>query len=188
SLQQIHTNIHMFWQERPAPTARTERAYWCQRQKWRFKRQNGTLRRKIVGRGTRRRRDHDAIANEFVQSHLAVNRYPDLGGLIRLTEQGNFVDRQSLIRLPEFSLRNHEQRANSFHLRSQNTFRQIFYAELVHKEADRAAIHAIDRSTAVHEVAKRLQHGSIAAKRDDDIRIFSSHMAVAGHQLFLGDK
>src|SRR5690606_35711193 len=56
SLQQIHTNIHMFWQERPAPTARTERAYWCQRQKWRFKRQNGTLRRKIVGRGTRRRR------------------------------------------------------------------------------------------------------------------------------------
>ncbi len=59
-------------------------------------------------------------------------------------------------------------------------------AELVHQEADGAAIHAVDRRAGADEAVQRLQHQPIAAERHDDIRRRRIGIAVALGQLRQG--
>ena len=46
---------------------------------------------------------------------------------------------------------------------------QVVLAVVVHQEADRAAVHAVDRHAVVHEAVQRLQHVPVAAERDDGV-------------------
>jgi hypothetical protein len=60
--------------QRAAPTPWPERADRRQRQKRRVERQDRAVRGEVVGGGARRRRDHDAVADQFLQPHLARRR------------------------------------------------------------------------------------------------------------------
>ena len=51
--------------------------------------------------------------------------------------------------------------------------------EFIHQEADRAAVHAIDRLARVHELMQGLQHQAVAAERDNDIGLRRIGIAVA---------
>ena len=46
---------------------------------------------------------------------------------------------------------------------------QVVGGIVVHQEADRAAVHAVDRLAGLHEVMQGLQHQAVAAERDDDV-------------------
>src|SRR6202034_1627818 len=55
--------------------------------------------------------------------------------------------------------------------------------ELVHQEADRAAVHAIDRLAGIHEPLQGRQHKTVAAERDDDVGSPRAGVAAAGTSL-----
>jgi hypothetical protein len=61
---------------------------------------------------------------------------------------------------------------------------QVVLAVLVHQEADRAAVHAVDRGLALQGVVQGLQHEAVAAEGDDHLRGFVADLAIAGDQPF----
>ena len=52
----------------------------------------------------------------------------------------------------------------------------------VHQEADRAAVHAVDRLAVVHEAVQRLQHEAVAAERHDGVGLRRLGIAIARDQ------
>src|SRR6185437_123608 len=56
----------------------------------------------------------------------------------------------------------------------------------VHQEADRAAVHAVDRLAGFHEVVQGLQHQPVAAERDDGVRLRRFRVAVHRRQPRVG--
>ena len=65
-------------------------------------------------------------------------------------------------------------------------FDQIVQGELVHQEADGAAVHAVDRLPGIHEFVQGLQHQAVAAERHDHVGGLRFDIAIAGLQLFIG--
>ena len=59
---------------------------------------------------------------------------------------------------------------------------QPVLAVFVHQEADRAAVHAVDRDAIVHEPVQCLQHQAVAAKRDDGVRAALLDGPIAGRK------
>jgi len=58
-----------------------------------------------------------------------------------------------------------------------------FGSEFVHQEADRAAMHAVDRHMAVEKAVQRLEHEAVAAEGHDDVGLFGRCRLVAALQL-----
>ena len=56
-------------------------------------------------------------------------------------------------------------------------------AELVHQEADGAAMHAVDRFARTHVAVQRLQHQAIAAERNDNVCLIGLAVAEFIHEL-----
>ncbi len=56
---------------------------------------------------------------------------------------------------------------------------QPILAVVVEQEADRAAIHAVDRDAAAEMVMHGLQHEPVAAERDDGVGVVGRGVAVA---------
>ena len=61
--------------------------------------------------------------------------------------------------------------------------RKVAIGIFVHQEADRAAVHAVDRLRRVHDPVQRLQHQAVAAERDDDVGVLGRAVAVARDEL-----
>jgi hypothetical protein len=59
---------------------------------------------------------------------------------------------------------------------------QVVLAVLVHQEADRAAVHAVDRRLALQGVVQGLQHEAVAAQGHDHLGAVFADVAVAGLQ------
>ncbi len=55
--------------------------------------------------------------------------------------------------------------------RRRETFAQAMFGILVHQEADRAPVHAVDWLRRVHRAVKGLQHQAVAAQRHDDVGV-----------------
>ena len=49
------------------------------------------------------------------------------------------------------------------------TLDQVFDIVFVHEEADRAAVHAVDRYAVVHVLVQGRQHQTVTAERDDHL-------------------
>ena len=56
-------------------------------------------------------------------------------------------------------------------------------AEFVHQEADRAAMHAVDRLAGAHVPVQGLQHQAVAAKRHHDVGVVGIVIAVETDEL-----
>ena len=76
----------------------------------------------------------------------------------------------------------HGERVDGLRRRRREALQQLVRAVVVHEEADRAAVHAVDGLARVHRVAQRLQHQPVAAERHDDVRLAERRVAVAGAQ------
>ncbi len=76
----------------------------------------------------------------------------------------------------------HLERADRFGQRRGDALRQAFGAELVHQEADRAAVHAVDELAGAHRLAQRLQQKAVAAKRHHHVRLGDRRLAIARDQ------
>jgi len=100
---------------------------------------------------------------ELFQAHLPIDRNFELGRLVRLAEQGHLVDRVGFVGLTGGVHRAHAERVDDGLARVPQAFRQTLSCEVVHQEADRAAMHAVDRFAGVHERVQRLQHEAVAA-------------------------
>ncbi len=138
------------------------------------------MRREVVGRAAGRRGHQHAVADELVEAHHAVDADADLGRLPALAQQRDLVDGQRVVRLAVHRPGEHAQGVQLHPLGPGETRLQVVLAVLVHQEADRAAVHAVDRHAAVHEPVQRLQHQAVAAESDNDVSLLRRHAAVAG--------
>ena len=103
-------------------------------------------------------------------------------GLRALPEHGDFVDGAMLVGASLAVARAHHQRMNHRIVRGGDTLDQIVLGKVVHQEADRAAVHAVDRLAGIHELVQGLQHQPVAAERDNDVGGFRLDVAVAFFQ------
>ena len=78
--------------------------------------------------------------------------------------------------------RHHDQRMDNGDLGGSEPRAQIGFMEVVHQEADSAAVHAVDRLAAAHQPMQGLQHEAVTAERDHHIGIFRRDIAVAGDE------
>ena len=84
--------------------------------------------------------------------------------------------------LPVGVARAHDQRTDQGGLGGGEALAQALLAKLVHQEADRAAMHAVERLARGHELVQGPQHESVAAERHDDVGLLGLGVAVAAHQ------
>ncbi len=96
-----------------------------------------------------------------------------------LAKQRDLVDRAVLVGAALRIAGLHEQRMDDGDVRVCQTLGQTFLDEFVHEEADRAAMHAVDRLAGFHELMQGLQHQSVAAERDNHIGLCGIGIAVA---------
>ena len=81
-----------------------------QREERRVDRQDRAMGGEVVGGAAGGRRDEDAVADQLFQPHLAVDRDPELGRLVRLAQQRDLVEGERLVRLRRLVGRRHPQR------------------------------------------------------------------------------
>ena len=79
--------------------------------------------------------------------------------------------------------RAHQQRIDHGELRGFQPLDQRMLAELVHQEADGAAMHAIDRDAGAHVPVQRLQHQAVAAQGNDDVGLVRRLVAIGRGEL-----
>ena len=125
-----------------------------------------------------RRRHQDPIADELLESHLAVDQNTQLGRLVRLSEERHLIDRELCMTIAVDIARLHDERVDAAHLGTREARQQIVLAVLVHQEPDRAPIHSINRDAIVEVLVQRLQHEAIAAQRHDGIGRLRRHVAI----------
>ncbi len=87
ALQHLDMDRDMVGQQRAAPAAGAEGADRRQRQERRVDRHDRPVRRQVVGGRAGRRGDQNAVADQFLKPHLAVDRQAQLGGLIGLPQK-----------------------------------------------------------------------------------------------------
>ena len=137
------------------------------------------MRREIVGGAAGRRRNQHAVADEFVHPDLAVHGDLELGGLIDLAEQRNFVDGERFMGCLAPVVRRHAQRVDDGGLGSFQPLHELHLVVVVEEEANRAPVHAVDRNAAIEVTVHGLQHHPVAAERHDDIGLCRRRVAVA---------
>lgn len=144
------------------------------------------MRRKIIGRRADRRRHHQPVADQLLEPYLSVDHHPQLGRLVGLPKQRHFVDRQRIGNRAVGIAGGHLQRVEIILDRLRDALVQPLGREIIHQEADRAAVHPIDHLAAVHRVMQRLQHEAVAAQRHDDIGFGRGDMAIEANQFVAG--
>ncbi len=166
-------------QQRAAPAPRPERADRRERQERRADRNDRALRREIVGGRAGRRRQHDAVGDEFGEPLLAVDQNAQPRRLIGLAEQRHFVDGAVAVDAAGGVARAHQQRMDDGDLRGGEPFAQSRFGIFVHQKADGAAMHAVDRLAGIHEPLQGREHKPVAAERDDDVGDLRPGVAIA---------
>ena len=91
----------------------------------------------------------------------------------------NLVDGKRLVFLAADIARAHAQRVDDRLLGCLEALAKLVGMVVVHEEADRAAVHAIDRHAEVHRRMQRLQHETVTAEGNDDVGLLGGHVTVA---------
>ena len=80
----------------------------------------------------------------------------------------------------------HSQGMNGVDLGCGEPLDEIVLAVLVHEEADRAAVHAVDRDLRAHIAMQSLQHQAVTAERDNGVGRLRRDIAIAGGKTRFG--
>ncbi len=100
-----------------------------------------------------------------------------------LPQQRDLIEGCGLVDLAVGGCGGHGQRMDDRLFRRTDPLDQPLFLELVHEEADRTAVHPVDRLGLGLGAVQGLQHEAVAAQGDDHIRISLGDHAVAGLQL-----
>ncbi len=167
--------------QRTAPAAWTEGADRRQRNQVGAEWQDGSLRRKVVCRRTRRRRHQHAIADELRKHGSPVDRHLDPCRLARFAQQRDLVDCGVGQPLAAHRHRLHPERGDGEASRVVQALAKAFEPPFVHEETDRAAVHPEHRahSLTMEHLVQRLKQKSVASKRDDLLSLFQGNELVA---------
>ena len=133
-------------------------------------------------RGRNGRRQQHAVGDELRKAFLAVDQHAQPRCLVALAEQRHFVDGAVAVDAAGGVARAHQQRMDDGDMGGRKPFGEAVVRKLVHQEADRAAVHAIDRLAGIHEPLQGRQHEAVAAERDDDVGGLRPGVAVAANQ------
>ncbi len=90
----------------------------------------------------------------------------------------HLVDGEAVVHLARMVDGAHRQRMNGIDLGAGEPFPQVAHMIVVGEEADRAAVHPIDRDAVVHVLVQGLQHEPVAAQRDDGVGFLGRYVAV----------
>jgi len=101
-----------------------------------------------------------------------------LSRLVALAEQRDFVDGAVPVGVAGGVARAHQERVNDADLGGGEPFDEAGLRELVHQEADGAAMHAVDRLAGIHEPLQGREHQAVAAQCDDDVGGFRPSLAT----------
>ena len=175
-------HFSVFRQQRAAPASRPKRRDRRQCQQLGIDRQNGAMRRQIIGGAAGRRGQQGTIAYQFFHASFAVNGDLQLGRLRFHTQQRHFVNRQRFMGFTIGVYGGHFQRVKRRHFGFGDAFGQTFFVKFIHQKADRAVMHAEDRFSLIHKTMQAGEHQPIAAQRDDNIGILSRHAIIARAQ------
>ena len=137
------------------------------------------MRRVVIGGRPRRSRHQCPVADQFRQPFAPVDADPQLGCLRALSQQRDLVDRQSLGRGAIHADRAHPQRVEDGFLGTVQAQVQIVLGVIVHKKADGAPVHSVNRPRQRPAGIQRLQHEPVTAQRHDHIGISHCHLAIA---------
>ena len=140
------------------------------------------LHREIIGGRAGRRRQQHAVGDELGEAFLAVDQDAQPRRLVALPEQRHFVDGAVAVDAAGGVARAHQQRMDDADMGGRKPFGEAVLGKLVHQEADRAAVHAIDRLAGIHEPLQGRQHEAVAAERDDDVGGLRPGVAVAANE------
>ena len=99
-----------------------------------------------------------------------------------LAEERHLVVGEALMALAGSIDRRHGERMDLRDHRPLEPPDELAFAELVHQEADRAAVHAVNRDAIAHEAVQRLQHEAVAAERNDCIGFLRRGVAIEVHK------
>ena len=80
--------------------------------------------------------------------------------------------------------RTHDKRVNNGAFGITDPLDQVVNTEVIHEEADRPPVHAINSFSLPHETVQDLQHQSISAQCDNDVGLFWRYMGISLAQLY----
>ena len=86
-----------------------------------------------------------------------------------MAQQGDFIDGQSPVLLAIDVCRDHAEGNETCPLGIVDTLDEAVEAVIVHQEANRAAVHPVNRLIVIEAAAKRIQHGTVATHGNDYI-------------------
>ena len=142
--------------------------------------------REVVGGRARGGRHQHAVADELGHARLAVDLDPELRRLVALPPERDLVDGLGDMHTTLAVARPHGERMDHGPFGRREPLRQPVLEILVHEEADRAPVHAVDRRAAAHRLVQRLQHHAVAAERDHDVGLGCRRVAIAGDKRRMG--
>ncbi len=99
-----------------------------------------------------------------------------------LAPQRHLVDGQGAPHLARPVHRRHGQGIDDRFFGRSDPLDQAVFLEVVHQEADRAEVHAVDRTVQSQGPVQGIQHEAVAAQGDDDVGVGEVRLAVAGLQ------
>ena len=151
-LQNLDLDPGMIRQKRSAPAARAEGGDRRQRQKGRVEGQNRAADREVVGGRSGGRRDQDAVGDQLRHAHLRIDAHAQLAP----PDRSAAASTTSLMARAVWAIAvhvpgHHQQRVHDAASAALQPFEQIRPPGLVHQEADRALVHAVDRLGRAHE-------------------------------------
>lgn len=172
-------DVRLIGQERAVPAPGAERADRGEGEKRGAQGNDRSLGREIIGGASLRRRDQNAVADEFVEAYRAIDGNAQLRRLIGLAQERDLVHGKRMGCFAVHAERRHGQRVNPGRDRLRNAPRQIVERIFVHQETDRSLVHAVNRFFAVEKRIHGMKHHAIAAEGYDAVGVFRAMLAVA---------
>ena len=174
--------------QRSAPSPRPERTDRGQRDHLRPQRQDRALRGQIIGGRPGRRRGEHPVAGEFGEHDAVAHRNFDHRGLPGFAQQRHFVEREGPRLLAADGGCQHDERRYREGFGTRQPLGQCVYPPVVHKEADRSAVHSEHRAQPlpVEHLVEGLEQKPVAAQRNDELGVFERDEAIAFTQVRLG--
>ena len=168
--------------KRAAPAARPEGRDRRQRHQRRAERQDRAVGGEIVGGRAGGRRDEHAVGDQFVEPHLAVDVIASLAAWEVWRSSETSLMARAVVRPPLTSVARMSSGWMIEGCAAARRSRRSALGIFVHQEADRAAVHAVDRLGRAHGAMQGLQHQTVAAERDDDVGLARADSRRSGRQ------
>lgn len=174
-LQRLQLQARIGGQQRAAPGARPKRRNRRQRQQLGIERQDGTMRRQIIGGAASRAGEQNAIGHQFRDAALPIHRDAQFGGWRIGAPNRDLIDGARLMAAAARIAPAQNQRLEHRAAGGGEPLEQSGFAVAIEQKPDRAEIHAEHcwrrAAGARQQAMQAAQQKAIAAQRHQNIRL-----------------